>query len=436
MLKRFLILILLVAFQFPLWAQHPEVLTEGPAELVGMSAKRLQLLDQAIQEYVAKGYIPGGVFLVARDGQIVYYKSFGFRSVEKKVPYQKDDIFRIASMTKAVTTVAIMQLYEQGKLGLDDPVYTYIPAFKDSKVLDQFNEKDSTFTTVPAKSPITIRQLLTHTSGIVYGDFSKGAVRGVYEKLGVTGFGLSHANCTSEEFINRLAGVPLAFQPGEKYNYGLNMDVLGRVVEVVSGLKLSDYFRKNIFEPLGMKNTYFYLPKEKQGRLVPIYSQREDGTLEMAANVGKISLFLDYPLQADNNHYAGGGGLSSTALDYATFIQALQNNGIYNGKRILSRKTIEVMTGDQMIKLNQEGKGYSTRPGETYCLGFSLITDQGRGISVKSPGTFEWSGYFNTKFFIDPKENLIFVGMTQIFRTRHKELWDRLAAIMYGAIED
>jgi CubicO group peptidase (beta-lactamase class C family) len=303
-------------------------------------------------------------------------------------------------------------------------------------VLDQFNEKDSSYTAVPAKSPITIRQLLTHSSGIVYGAFSKGALRAIYAKKGLMDVGLSHTKMTTEEFINRLAEVPLAFHPGEKYTYGLNMDVLGRVVEVVSGNKLSDYFRKNIFEPLGMKNTFFYLPKEKQAKLVPIYLQKEDGTLEMATNTGGVSSGMDYPLQADNNHYAGGGGLSSTALDYATFIQALLNNGHYNGKRILSRKTVEVMTADQMIRLNQEGKGFSRKPGETFCLGFSLITDQGKGISVKSPGTFEWGGYFNTKFFIDPKEQLIFVGMTQILGARHGELWDRLAAIMYSAIED
>lgn len=435
MKTRFLLLFFLICFHLLAVAQ-PAVLTEGAPALVGMSDKKLALIDQFIQDYVNKGYIPGGVFLIARDNQIVYYKNFGFRTTDKKAAYQKDDIFRIASMTKAVTSVAIMQLYEQGKLGLDDPVQNYIPAFKDSKVLDQFNEKDSSYTAVPAKSPITIRQLLTHSSGIVYGAFSQGALRAIYAKKGLMDVGLSHTKMTTEEFINRLAEVPLAFHPGEKYTYGLNMDILGRVVEVVSGSKLSDYFRKNIFEPLGMKNTFFYLPKEKQAKLVPIYLQKEDGTLEMATNTGGISSGMDYPLQADNNHYAGGGGLSSTALDYATFIQALLNNGHYNGKRILSRKTVEVMTADQMIGLNMEGKGYSRRPGETFCLGFSLITDQGKGISVKSPGTYEWGGYFNTKFFIDPKGQLIFVGMTQILGARHGELWDRLAAIMYSAIED
>lgn len=433
---RLIALILLIITQFPALAQRPaDVLTEGPSELVGVSEKRLQLLDQFIQEYVIKGYIPGGVFLVARDNQIVYNKTFGFRSTDKKVPYRKDDIFRICSMTKAITSVAIMQLYEEGKLGLDDAVQDYIPAFKNTQVLDTFNEKDSTYTTVPVKSPITLRHLLTHTSGIAYGDFYPGKVQAVYKKNNMLGVGLSHPSWTTEEFINRLAAVPLAFQPGDHFMYGLNMDVLGRVIEVVSGEKLSDYFRKHIFEPLGMKDTYFYLPKEKQQRLVPIYDYDASNNFQMLTKDPLVSN-PDYPKSADIGHYAGGGGLSSTAMDYAIFIQSLLNSGVYNGKRILSRKTIEVMTADQMISLNQQGKGISNRPGETFCLGFSLRTDQGKGINSKSPGTYEWGGYYTTKFFIDPKEDLIFVGMMQIHNFRHGEFYDRVTAILYGAIEE
>ena len=427
---------LLIIFQLQTFAQHTaDVLTEGSPALVGVSEKRLQLLDQFIQDYVNKGFIPGGVFLVARDNQIVYNKTFGFRSTDKKLPYKKDDIFRICSMTKAVTTTAIMQLYEEGKLGLDDAVQDYIPAFKKTQVLDTFNEKDSTYTTVPVKSPITLRQLLTHTSGIAYGDFYPGKIMAVYKKNNMLGVGLSHPTWNTEEFINRLAAVPLAFQPGDHYMYGLNMDVLGRVIEVVSGEKLSDYFRKHIFEPLGMKDTYFYLPKEKQSRLVPIYGYDANKNLQMLIN-DPLASNIDYPKNTDIGHYAGGGGLSSTAMDYAIFIQALINNGIYNGKRILSRKTIEVMTADQMITLNQQGKGMSNRPGETFCLGFGLRTDQGKGISSKSPGTYEWSGYYTTKFWIDPKEDLIFVGMMQIHNFQHGEFWDRVTAILYSSIEE
>lgn len=433
---KLLVLALLLVFQLPLFAQRTStVFVEGSAEKVGMSEKRLQLLDQFIQEYVDKGYIPGGVFLIARENQIVYNKTFGYRNPVKKEPYQKDDIFRLCSMTKAITTVAIMQLYEQGKLDLDDPIQNYIPAFKKTQVLDTFNEKDSSYTTVPVKSPITIRKLLTHTSGIAYGDFNPGKIQAVYARNHMLGVGMYHPSWTTEEFINRLAEVPLIFQPGERYLYGLNMDVLGRVVEVVSGEKLGDYFRKHIFEPLGMKDSYFYLPKEKQNRLVPVCSYDPNGKFEVLGHTG-MAMNPDYPNAIDNGHYAGGGGAVSTAKDYAIFIQALLNNGVYNNQRILGRKTIEMMTGDQMILLNQQGNGYSKRPGETYGLGFALLTDQGRGISVKSPGTFEWSGYFVSKFFIDPKEKLVFVGMLQIHKFRHREFWDRVTAILYGSIVD
>ncbi len=436
MKTKLLSLLLLLFIQAQLWAQpFTDNLYDGTPEEVGMSSQKLNRLNELIQEYIQKKWIPGGVFLVAREGQIVYYKNLGYRTPESNATYKKDDIFRICSMTKAVTTVAIMQLYEQGKLGIDDPVQNYIPAFKDAQVLDTFNEKDSSYTTVPTATPITIRQLLTHTSGIVYGDFSQGKMKAVYQKNNMLGVGLSHPTWTTEEFINRLAKVPLAFQPGERFNYGLNMDVLGRVVEVVSGESLSDYFRKNIFEPLGMTDTYFYLPKEKQNRLVPIQQSNSKGEFEIVTKTA-LAGEPDYPKYKDIGHYAGGGGLSSTAMDYAIFIQALLNDGSYNNTRILSRKTIEMMTSDQMIALNQQGRGYSKRPGETYCLGFSLLTDQGNGLNLKSPGTYEWGGYFTTKFFIDPKESLIFVGMMQIYASRHGEFWDRVSQIIYGSIND
>jgi CubicO group peptidase (beta-lactamase class C family) len=432
---KFILSFLLLIFQFHVFAQSTDLLTEGSPKTVGVSEKRLLLLDSFIKDYVNKGYIPGGVFLAARNNRIVYNKTFGLRSTDNKEPYKKDDIFRICSMTKAITTVAIMQLYEQGKLGLDDAVQNYIPAFKNTQVMDVFNDKDSTCTTVPAKSPITLRQLLTHTSGIAYGDSYPGKVMAVYKKHNMLGVGMTHPSWNTEEFINHLAKVPLAFQPGDHFLYGLNMDVLGRVIEVVSGEKLSDYFLKHIFEPLGMTDTYFYLPVEKQSRLVPIYGYDASNNFQMLNNDPLVS-FTDYPKKKDIGHYAGGGGLSSTAMDYAIFIQALLNNGIYNGKRILSRKTIEVMTSDQIISQNQQGKGISNRPGETFCLGFALLTDPAQGISSKSPGTYDWGGYYTTNFFIDPKEHLIFVGMMQIKSFQHGEFYDRLAAILYSAIEE
>ncbi|HBL73742.1 MAG TPA: serine hydrolase [Prolixibacteraceae bacterium] len=431
-MKQFIsILSLIILFQFQTFAQP---LVETKPENVGFSSEKLKLVDDLANQYVIEGKTPGGVILVARKGKIVYYKNFGYRDIGKREKAQKDDIFRIASMSKAITTVGIMQLFERGLIGFDEPVHKYIPAFKQTRVLESFDASDSSYTTVQTKSPITIRQLLTHTSGIPYSDYKGNNLNVIFQKFGLTQVGLSHASLTTEDFINQLAKVPLAFQPGERYQYGLNMDVLGRVIEVVSGMKLSDYFRKNIFDPLGMNDTWFYLPKEKQNRLYPVFSHTDNGLVQ-ATESGMIKL-LDYPKRDDNNHYAGGGGLSSTAMDYARFIQALLNNGQLDGKRILSRKTIEVMTADQMVALNKEGKGYSQIPGNTYCLGFSLITEQAKGMNSKSVGTYEWGGYFSTKFFIDPQEELIFVGMTQVSPNRHGYFWDRVTTLVYSAITD
>lgn len=401
-----------------------------PSE-VNMSAERLQNIDDFIQSYIDKGFVPGGTFLVARAGQVVYNKSFGYQTTAKQKPYKNDDIYRLASMTKAVTTVAIMQLYEQGKLGLDDPIFYYIPAFAKMHVLETFEAKDSTFTTIPAKHQITIRHLLTHSSGITYGDFHPGKIQAVYTKFGVTNVGLSHPTWTTEELVDHIAQVPLIFEPGEKYMYGLNMEVLGRIVEVVSGKTLSEYFQKNIFQPLGMKETHFYLPKELHSRLVPTYTYNKDKQL-----ITYPDSTIDYPKSPDHSHYAGGGGLSGTTMDYAIFIQALANGGEYNGKRILAPKTVELIATDQLVAQNRQGKGYSQKLGKTYGLGFALTTDEGAGLGPKSPGTFEWGGAFNTKFFIDPAEGLTFVGMTQIIPNTHPEFWDRLYAMIYTAIEE
>lgn len=412
---------------------NAQVLMETKPEKAGMSAKRLELLDDFIQKYIDENKVPGGVFLVTRKGNIVYNKSFGSRN-DNNEAYKLTDIFRIASMTKAVTTVAIMQLYEQGKLGLDEPVQKYIPAFKNQLVLDSFDKTDSSYTTVPVKSPVTIRHLLTHTSGISYGGFNQGKIQIIYNKFNLNEFGLSHPTLSTEEMANQIAKAPLVFQPGEKFMYGLNMDVLGRVIEVISGIGLDEYFRQNIFEPLGMEDTYFYLPESKHSRLVPVYNQTKEG-FKLAEEKSEFG-GLNYPKAQELKNFAGGGGLSSTAIDYARLIQALVNNGNYNGIQLLGRKTIEIMTSDQMVKLNNKGTGFSKNPGETFCLGFSLLTEDARGKNSKSVGTFEWGGYFNTKFFIDPQEELIFVGMTQIVPFYHGDFWNKMYAIIYGAIDD
>jgi len=409
-----------------------QILEQAAPESVNISPKRLQKIDAYIQSAIDQKVIPGGVFLLARKGKLVYHKSFGNSQVNKA--YEEDNIFRIASMTKAITTVAIMQLFDRGLLGLDDPLEWHLPAFAEMTVLDTFNEADSSYTTKPANNKITIRHLLTHTSGITYGESHPGKVQAVYGKFQMLGVGLSHSTWTTEEFIDRLAKVPLVFEPGEKFLYGLNMDVLGRVIEVVSGKSLSEYFQEEILLPIGMEDTFFHLPKAKHKRLVPVYKYSEE--IYEVIKDGKLTQLIDYPLSQDHGLYAGGGGLSSTALDYAKFIQMLLNKGIYGGNRILNPHTIDLIKADQLISLNKLGKGFSEVPGLTYGLGFLVFTEEAEGFSIQSPGTYQWGGYFNTKFFIDPEEGLIFVGMTQIVGFQNNFFWDRLYAVMYGALED
>ncbi|MGW8123103.1 serine hydrolase domain-containing protein [Roseivirga echinicomitans] len=395
-------------------------------ESIGVSPEKLAEIDQLILKAIAEEKLPGGTFLLAKNGQIVYDKSFGYRTSEKVKAYQNNDIYRIASMTKAITTVSIMQLYEQGKIGLDDPVYNYIPSFKNQVVLNTFEPSDSSFTTKPVEKPVTIRNLLTHTSGIIYGSFNPGKLMAVYEKYNMN-VGFSHPTWTTEEWIDRLAEVPLAHQPGAKFSYGLSMDVLGRVIEVVSNQPLDEYFKQHIFDKVGMTNTYFYLPKEKFDRLVPVYTQAQ-GKLITLDEIGAAAQ-ASYPMEGPRNIFAGGGGLTSTAMDYAKFINTLA----LGGGDILGAEALKEMSSDQMPNVITDYKENNT--GQSFGLGFTVYLDSENKRSPKSAGTYEWSGYFNTKFFIDPKEEIVFVGMTQIVPFNDNAFWNEMYKLIYEAVE-
>lgn len=398
--------------------------------LYGQNAERIAILDEYIEESVAQGIIPGGVFKISLKGNIIYDRAVGYADSTQTRPYQNDDIFRLASMTKAVTSVAIMQLYENGQLLIDDPVANHIPAFADTKVLDTFNEVDSTYTVKDLDRPVTIRHLLTHTSGIYYGVFEEGGERAVYIKNDAMDYGFFHPTRTTKEMAEHIATLPLAHQPGTKWTYGLNMEVLGHIVEVVSGMSLGDYFKQNIFDPLGMNDTHFFLPAEKASRLVPVYMHTKEG-VRMNKEPG-----FDYPLNEPVDHFAGGGGLSSTVGDYLKFVQALVNGGFLNGQRILGSKTIDYMRAPQTLHLNPPVTDHSRPVGNTFGLGFATFTDESIGAIPFSPGTYLWGGFFNTKFWIDPKEDFVFVGLTQVYPFAHPSFWDKLYAITYSILED
>lgn len=428
MKKIYLYILFLVLFPKILFSQI-DIISEPRS--IEINEIELPGVEKIIQQNMDKNIIPGGVFLIAHKGEIIFFKSFGENDKLNNKPYQKDDIFRIASMTKAVTATAIMQLYEQGKLDLEDPVYKYIPAFEKTKVLDKFNKEDSTYTTKNTIIPLTIQHLLTHTSGIYYGQFNKGKLKAIYQKNGLNRLGLSSKNLTTEEMVNKIAEVPLAFQPGTQWKYGLGYDVLGRVIEVVSKQDLVEYFQENIFEPLEMNDTYFYLPKNKQDRLVKFHTPKNKKRTILKSDP------MDYPKLEDHKHYAGGGGLSSTTLDYAKFCLAFLNHGELNGNRILSNNSIFLMSNNQIPdSIKESGKGFTKIKGLGFGLGFGIITQERPKLWSFSEGTYFWGGAFNTKYFIDPDKELLILGMTQIYPFKHKKFWNQLNKEIYKSIDE
>jgi CubicO group peptidase (beta-lactamase class C family) len=417
---------LTLLFCFTFQVSFSQTLKEVIPESAGMSSERLQRLDKVLQEYVDKKWIAGGSAIIARDGKIVYYKATGYNDVENKTKLKRDDIFRIASQTKAITSVAVMMLYEEGKFLLKDPVSKYIPEFKNQQVLDKFNAADTTYTTVPSKREITIHDLLTHSSGIGYAQIGTNESNAIYAKNGITS-GIGIGKLVLADAMKKLGSLPLLHQPGVQWTYGLNTDLLGYLVEVVSGMSLADFFSKRIFEPLGMKDTYFYLPKEKYNRLVTLYN--EDSLKHVikapATFYIKGDFTSNYPA-TEGTYFSGGGGLSSTALDYAIFMQMLLNGGQYNGKRILSRAAVNMMTVSQ----------YDTNwPDTKMGLGFSLATEKSIANSPFSPGTFSWGGMFSSTYWVDPKEKIVAQLFLNQYPQSHGEIHDKFKILVYQALK-
>ena len=421
-MKKIIFLLLLCAASCYTQAQSSNNNTK-PA----LAPDRVKIIENNMQAWVDKNWISGGVGLIMRDGKTVYHKAFGYANKENKVTMRTDHIFRIASQTKAITSVAVMILFEEGHFLLDEPVSKFIPGFAKPKVLDKFNEKDSSYTTIPAKREITIRDLLTHTSGIGYAQIGSKESNAIYAKNGVVG-GIGVKDITLADNINRLAPLPLFHQPGEKYTYGLNTDVLGYLVEVVSGMTLDQFFQKRIFEPLGMKDTYFYLPKEKQNRLVSLYTHT-NGQLKEADAITQINgtFYRDFP-NMNLQMFSGGGGLSSTIMDYGIFLQMMLNGGEYKGKRILSRNTVRMMTQNQIGDISNAVNKFG--------LGFGITTERGSARIPTNIGTFDWGGMFATTYWVDPKERLVGLFFQNAYPTEHGDVGERFKVLAYQAIND
>jgi len=397
------------------------ILKESNPASANMSAERLVRIDRMLQQYVDSGWVAGSVGFIARDNMIIYNKSFGVSDLDTKTPLRSDDIFRIASQTKAITSIAVMMLFEEGKFLLDDPISKYIPEFAHPVVLDKFNEKDTTYTAIPANREITIRDLLTHTSGIDYAGIGSKNMNAIYSKAGIpTGF-VSEKIVLADK-MKALGKMPLVHQPGERFTYGLNIDVLGYLVEVLSGESLDNFFKTRIFEPLGMNDTYFYIPAEKGDRLVKVNTEDQNRHL-VTANYPMVN----YPLSG-GTYYSGGAGLSSTVKDYAIFLQMLLNNGEYNGKKLLSRRTIELITSNQIGALNLGRNKFG--------LGFEITSASGQAKLGVSEGSFSWGGYFGTTYWADPKEKLVCLMFVQQSPLRHGEIQDKFRALVYQALAD
>jgi CubicO group peptidase (beta-lactamase class C family) len=402
------------------------VLAEAAPESVGISTERLAKIDQMCAEAVQKGDLPGIVTLVARNGKIVLWKGYGMADNSSGKKMERDAIFRIASQTKAITSTAVMMLWEEGKFQLDDPISKYIPEFKNPQVLKSFKYADTTYTTEPAKSQITIRHLLTHTSGIGYGIIDGNEqIKMIYQKAGVTDL-FTTEKITIAESVKKLAKLPLHHNPGEKYTYSEGLDVLGYFIEVVSGMPFDQFLKTHIFDPLGMNDTRFYLPDEKAGRLVSV-QQKVNGKWEKYP----VTFYdTDYPVKGAKSFFSGGAGLSSTVKDYAVFLQMYLNGGELNGVRILSRKTVESMMG------NQTGELYGA-PDKFYGLAFGVLTSNGQDKGgLGSAGTFEWGGYFNTSYFADPKEQVIGLIFKQTQGPVNDETGWKFRQLVFQTIDD
>jgi CubicO group peptidase (beta-lactamase class C family) len=421
-MKRLTVLLISAMLTLTSFTASGEPLPAANPEQVGLSSQRLERIGQLLKADVDKGKIPGVVAFVGRKGRAAYFEAFGSRDKASGAPMTKDAIFRIYSMTKPITSVAAMMLVEEGRIVLTDPVSQYLPALAKLEVavprLDPGTGR-TTYDLVPAERSMTIQDLLRHTSGLTYGDTTPNVrVKEAYTKIGV-----DWKDMTAAEQVERLGKVPLAFQPGTVWHYGLSTDVLGRVVEVVSGGRLGQFFQERIFAPLKMTDSGFFVPKEKAGRIAQPFD-KDPAT-------GNAIKLLDVTAPQQND--AGGGGGVGTTMDYARFCQMLLNGGQLDGARLLSPTTVRLMTSDHLGRIADAGPSPSTgllgTPGYGFGLGFAVRREDGLAAVHGSAGDYTWGGFAGTYFWIDPKEELFGILMTQQpgpIRVEYRKLFRQL----------
>jgi len=401
-------------------------------EEVGLSSSRLARIGDHMKRYIDAGKIAGTLTLVARRGQVAYLEPLGHLEIERRRPVTADAVWRIYSMTKPITSVGLMMLYEEGCFQLDDPVHRFIPSWQNLRVFVGGNYP--TFKTAPVERPMTVRDLLSHTSGLTYGFMERTNVDAAYRKLGVAD--QTRSGYTLQDMVETLAELPLEFSPGTRWNYSVATDVIGHLIEVISGQRLDAYLRGRILDPLGMRDTGFVLEDEQVARFAANYERQGDGSLKM----------IDNPEQSSyrkRSFFSGGGGLLSTAPDYFRFTSMMQNMGELDGIRLLGRKTVELMTmnhlpgGQDLTDLAQAGMFTETAyAGVGFGLGFSVAQSPARAQILGSAGEFAWGGAASTAFWIDPAEDLIVIFMTQLMPSSSYPLRRELRVLTYASLVD
>ncbi len=392
-------------------------------EEAGVSSERLARIDAALKAYIEEERLPGAALVIGRRGHVVYARAFGYRDREAGEPLEVTDLFRIASQTKAVISVGVMILQEQGRLLIDQDLGDFIPVFDSTTVA--VSKEDGGFETVPADRKITVRDLLTHTAGIGYG-WGPGAER--WEEAGIVGWYFADRDEPIADTVERMGNLPMDAQPGEKFVYGYATDILGVVIERASGMPLDEFLRAKITEPLGMVDTHFYVPLEKADRLTVVYSVTEDNGMERAPDPGHMvgqGMYLEGPRKS----FSGGAGLLSTPGDYARFLEALRRGGTLDGARILSPKTVELMTVDHAHDAWQgDGGGFG--------LGFGITEEIGWSGLPGSPGTYAWGGAYHSTYWVDPAEELVVSYMTQVIPAQGLDDHQRIRVLIYQALVD
>ena len=400
---------------------------EASPEDAGLSSPRLARISRWMRRWVDSGRLPGLLVAVVRDDRLVWFESCGLRDVEQTRPVEPDTIYRIYSMTKPITTVAAMMLYEEGSFQLDDPVAKFIPAFADTRVFDCGDAES--FTTVPLARPVTVHDLMIHTSGLTYGFQHEHAVDALYRARGVE----FNANLGPlADIVEAAAAQPLVFQPGTRWNYSVSTDVLGRLVEIWSGVPLDTFFDERIFGPLGMRDTAFQVREGQAHRLASNYVQADDGGLKL------VDPAAESPFLAPAVTLSGGGGLVSTAADYLRFMRMLRGRGALEGTRLLGRKSVELMTmnhlpGD-LVDMGRPRFAEMPFAGIGFGLGVSVLLDPARARILGSPGEYTWGGMASTSFWVDPAEDMMVLLLTQLMPSSAYPIRRELRVLTYQAL--